>query len=143
MTQHFALLRSKFSRRLRLTEDHVLSIIFARRARSAVFGEGLFSDPAWDILLELSAARLGRRKTLLPELARATHTPLSTTKRWIAALRDRGLVSVTTNLSDPNWVQVELTEEAASKMERFGDQWGSAFVSISSSGPASASANER
>lgn len=115
---------------MHLTEDHILSVIFVRRARSAVFGTGLFSDPAWDILLELYAARLGKRTMLLPELARATETPVSTTRRWVAALNERDLVNVSTNLMEPDWIRVELTDAAATKLEHLGDHWGSAFVSI-------------
>lgn len=122
--------RKKLRRPLRLSEDHILSITFVRRARTAVFGENLFSDPAWDILLELYAARLGERNMLLPELARATDTPLSTTRRWISALEARGLVKVTSGVTDAASDQVDLTPEAASKLEHLGDHWGSAFVSI-------------
>ena len=36
-----------------LTEDHIVSILGVRRARADILGQSLFSDPAWDILLEL------------------------------------------------------------------------------------------
>jgi DNA-binding MarR family transcriptional regulator len=122
--------RNKLCRPLRLTEDHILSVISMRRARSAVLGKNLFSDPAWDILLELHGAHLGGRITLVIDLARAIETPLSTTRRWIAALMERGLVQLTTDLSDAGQVQVELTAEAIAKLEHLGNHWGSAFVSI-------------
>lgn len=128
-------LKSRFSgtrlrEPLQLSEDHFLSLIFVRRARSAVFGTGLFSDPAWDILLELYAARLGKRTMSLSELARAIETPLSTTKRWVVELEGRGLINVTAGTTDPGPAQVELTQDASSKLEHLGDHWGSAFVSI-------------
>lgn len=115
---------------LPLSEDHILSLIYARRARNVVFGGELFSDPAWDILLELYAAYLGKRTILLPELARVTEVPLSTTRRWLAVLGEHGLVSVTSNLSDPDLVKVELTQDGSLKVERLVGHWGSAFMSI-------------
>lgn len=121
---------SKLRPPLKLMEDHVLSILIARRARGAVLGNDLFSDPAWDILLELYAAKLGRRSMSLSELARATETPPSTTRRWIAALEERRLVSSAIDPAKPSRVQVELTTEGASKIEHLADHWGSAFVSI-------------
>lgn len=123
-------IKKRLRQPLRLSEDHFVSLIYVRRARSALFGEGLFSDPAWDILLELHVAHLSKRTISLPELARAIETPLSTTERWVVELQNRGLVSVTTSPSDADRVQVELMQEAASKLEQLGNQWGSAFVSI-------------
>jgi hypothetical protein len=73
-----------------LMEAQLQSIMVMRRRRSAVFGEGLFSDPAWDILLELFAAELGGRSVGLADL---THVaPRSTLARWLTALEERGLV---------------------------------------------------
>lgn len=124
------LLRKKLRRPLKLTEDHILSVLLVRGARHVVLGEGLFSDPAWDILLELYAARLGRRSMSLSELAQAIEAPSSTTGRWIAALEGRRLVSSTIDPANPSRVLVKLTTEGASKMEHLADHWGSAFVSI-------------
>lgn len=61
--------------RVDIREDHVLSILSGRRGREAAIGRELFSDPAWDILLELYAARLGQRRMFLRELARSIDTP--------------------------------------------------------------------
>lgn len=126
-----SLLVGKNHRQLsKLTEDHILSLLAVRRARRTVLGEDLFSDPAWDILLELYAAKLGGRSMSLSGLARAIETPPSTTGRWIAALEDHRLVSSSIDPTDPGRVQVKLTTEGASKMAHLADHWGSAFVSI-------------
>jgi hypothetical protein len=74
----------------RLMQAQLVSIIEMRRRRSAVFGEGLFSDPAWDILLELFAAELGGRSLGLADLAHIA--PRSTLARWLSALEERRLV---------------------------------------------------
>jgi DNA-binding MarR family transcriptional regulator len=101
-----------------------------RRARDEVLGDNLFSDPAWDILLELYAAKLGGRSMSAPELASATQTPFSTTARWIAALKDRGLVESIVDPVDAARLCVSLSAEGSSQMEHITNHWASAFVSI-------------
>ena len=125
------LLRHKTLRRPpRLTEDHILSVISVRRARGPVLGESLFSEPAWDILLELYAAELGGRSMTLSDLARAIDTPASVAARWQAALEDHGLTRSTVDAADPARIYISLTTTGSSKMQHLADHWGSAFVSI-------------
>ena len=63
------------------TRRQVEDILRLRRARSGAFGTGLFSDPAWDILLYLFAARLrgetSRRTSLLLTAVSGTNTVLA------------------------------------------------------------------
>lgn len=65
-------------------------ILWIRRERSELFGRGLFSDPAWDILLQLCAARHRGRRLTLDEIS--ADVPRSTLARWVAVLEQRGLV---------------------------------------------------
>ena len=119
------------ARRLELTEDHIQSVLLVRRARASVLGEHLFSDPAWDILLELYAASLAGRSVTLSELARVTETPVSIATRWVQALEQSGNVSVDRDPEgSPFLVYVKLSAEGVSRMQRLADHWGSAFVSI-------------
>ena len=116
-------------RRVEITEDHIVSLLMARRGREASFGRELFSDPAWDILLELYAAHLGRRAMSIQELAVAIDIAPTTIARWIAALTARGLVA--TELDElSSRVRVSLSDDGKSKMKKLADQWGSAFASI-------------
>ena len=116
-------------RSLQLTEDHIQSVLLVRRARASVLGKDLFSDPAWDMLLELYAASLSGRRVTLPELARVTETPTSVAARWIQALEQSGNVTVDRGGS-PFLVYVSLSAEGVSRMQRLANHWGSAFVSI-------------
>jgi DNA-binding MarR family transcriptional regulator len=103
----------------------------ARRGRDAVLGPNLFSEPAWDALLELYAAKLGNRRISLSELSRAINIPPSTTMRWITVLEGRGLITVSTSDtggSGPVWI--DLTKDGASKIKQLTDHWGAAFLSI-------------
>lgn len=111
-----------------LTEDHIMSVLLVRHARDDIFGQNLFSDPAWDILLELFGAKLGDRKMTTSELAKAIEAPLSTTRRWIGVLHAHGLIE-SAALDDENGA-IELSDEGASRMERLGGRWASAFLAI-------------
>lgn len=117
-------------RPVELTEDHVLSILTALRARDAIFGANLFSDPAWDLLLELYAAKLGGRRMTLQDVALAIDIPESTTARWATVLKERQLVMTDIEYDDPHRHWMVLTPEGASRMKRLVDHWGSAFLSI-------------
>ena len=72
------------------TEDRIAEIVRLRRKRAELFGEELFSDPAWDILLALYAASLAGSITTFDQLS--TVAPPSTLARWLAVLQERGLV---------------------------------------------------
>lgn len=122
--------RKRLRRGAEITEDHILSILLARRGREAAFGANLFSEPPWDVLLELYAARLGARNMSLADLARAIDAPESTTERWVAVLNGRDLVSSENDRIDPARLWIKLTELGASKMKSLTDHWGAAFLSI-------------
>jgi DNA-binding MarR family transcriptional regulator len=113
-----------------LTEDHIVSILLVRRAWADILGENLFSDPAWDILLELYAASVGGRSMSVAELVAATETPPSTTVRWIGVLKSRGLVHSTTDPAEPGRLFVSISREGLSRMEHLASHGASAFMSI-------------
>lgn len=119
--------RKKLRQPVKLTEDHILSVVLVRKARDEILGKRLFSDPAWDIMLELYAARLGGRSISLPELIQAIEAPQSTTERWLKALESAGL---TTTTAEGTRVEIILTLEGASKMARLANHWGTAFLSV-------------
>lgn len=111
-----------------VTEDHVRSVLNVRRGRDAMFGPGLFSDPAWDVMLELYAARFGSRRMSASQLARVIGTPKSVMERWIAALLHAGLVAAESKGKfEPTYA---LTHDGAAKMGRLVGQWSSAFLAF-------------
>lgn len=124
------LLGNSNAKTLELTEDHIQSLLLVRRARESVFGQDLFSDPAWDILLELYAASLTGRSVTLADLATAVRAPVPTIARWIAALKERSLVELSSDPPGSPNLRIGLTAEGSRKMKGLADQWGSAFVSI-------------
>lgn len=100
-----------------MTEDQIASILQIRRRRSEVFGEGLFSDPAWDILLELFAAQLRQRRLELTDLE--SIAPTSTLARWVAVLQERGLVICELDALCPDRFWIALSGECAAEMSAF------------------------
>lgn len=80
-------------------EDFVLSLLAWRSGRQHFFGDDLFCDPAWDILLQLFLARLNSVGLTLAELSRALDLPNSVTSRWLTALSEQGLVAECERLS--------------------------------------------
>ena len=104
----------------------MLSILMLRRGREEVFGKNLFSDPAWDILLELYAAHLGRRTISITELAAEIGLPQSTVSRWVDVLAENGIVDAPCTPREA----INLTDCGTAGMERLAGHWSSAFLSI-------------
>lgn len=114
---------------IQITEDHVRSVLSARRGRESIFGWNLFSDPAWDVLLELYAAQFANRTASASELASVIGAPRSVIARWITTLVDAGLVAPAAERTE-NEPTVTLTDNGAAKMARLMHQWSSAFFAI-------------
>jgi hypothetical protein len=97
----------------RLDAAFVRSIIRARRMRDQYFRGGLFADPAWDMLLDLMAARLEDNRVAVSSLCIAAAVPATTALRWIKALTDRGLFVRSADPQDGRRVYIELSDDAA------------------------------
>ena len=97
----------------------IREMIRARRLRDELFGEGLFADPAWDILLDLTAARIERRSVAVSSLCIAAAVPATTALRWIKQLTDAGLLRRVADPDDGRRVFIELTERAADAMTTY------------------------
>lgn len=112
-----------------ITEDHIQSVLSVRRGREALFGAHLFSDPAWDIILELYAAELGGRTTTGSELARAIGAPHPVIVRWLNLLSDEGLVVLSSRRNSEGQI-VRLSDSGGAKLRQLVDHWTSAFLAI-------------
>lgn len=91
----------------------VRGVIRARRLRDQYFRGGMFADPAWDMLLDLMAARLEGNRVAVSSLCIAAAVPATTALRWIKALTDRGLFVRSADPQDGRRVYIELSDEAA------------------------------
>jgi hypothetical protein len=66
-------------------------LIKARRGRADYLTRQLFSDPAWDILLELLRAEIAQERVSASNACIAASVPTSTGLRWLRALEHHGL----------------------------------------------------
>ncbi len=110
-----------------LTDGRVRRVLEARRARVKFFPAELFSDPAWDLLLELYARELAGQRVAVTELSAITGLAATTSLRWICKLEADGLVVRADDPLDRRRQRVGLTAEAVSKMQRYFADISSAF----------------
>ena len=96
-----------------LEAGEIRAMIRARRLRDQYFSGDLFADPAWDMLLDLMAARLEKKRVAVSSLCIAAAVPPTTALRWIKALTDRGLFVRSADPQDGRRVYIELSDEAA------------------------------
>ena len=111
-------------------ERLVRAVQAARRRRVALFDADLFSDPAWDILLELYAMHLEQQRASVSGLYAASSVPGSTALRWVAKLERDGLVVRTDDSLDARRSWIKLTEDGVARMRRFFEMLPLATISV-------------
>lgn len=94
----------------------------ARAARDRLFPKGLFEDPCWDMLLDLTINDALGKRISVSSLCVASGVAQTTALRRIADLSDRGLVRRVADERDGRRVFIELTEEGRAAMARYADQ---------------------
>ncbi|MGP1352045.1 MAG: winged helix DNA-binding protein [Parasphingopyxis sp.] len=99
--------------------DDIRVMIRMRRLRERFFDRDLFADPAWDMLLDLMAARLEGRQVAVSSLCIAAAVPPTTALRWIRTMTDRGLFVRRSDPRDGRRVFIELSDDAAHAIERW------------------------
>lgn len=100
-------------------EETVSKIISARRNRSLHFPAGIFSDPAWDILLQLTLAESRCVRLTTSSLCDAIDAPTTTALRWIGLLADEGLVVRHDDVNDKRRTYIELSSDAFASMNDY------------------------
>jgi DNA-binding MarR family transcriptional regulator len=91
----------------------------ARRRRSKYFASELFSDPAWDMLLELYAAELEQRRISTTGLSYAAGVPLTTGLRWIDVFIREGLIAKRCDPLDGRRVYIGLSANGVAAMSAY------------------------
>ena len=94
-------------------------IIRSRRARAQFFSGELFADPAWDILLDLMAARIEAKQVSVSSLCIAAAVPATTALRWIKSMTDEGLLERKPDPVDGRRVFIDLSDAAAARMTAY------------------------
>jgi len=91
----------------------IRQFIRARRMRDQFLPADLFADPAWDMILDLLAARLAGQHVSVSSLCIAAAVPPTTALRWIRQLTDRAVFARIADPADGRRVFIELTDNAA------------------------------
>ena len=103
----------------------VRRIIRQRQLRARFFDGDLFADPAWDMLLDLTAARAEHARVSVTSLCIASGVPPTTALRWIAQLTEAGLFERVEDDSDRRRAFIALSDKAAEAMARYFAELGS------------------
>ncbi|MFZ1744252.1 MAG: winged helix DNA-binding protein [Pontixanthobacter sp.] len=97
----------------------VRQIIRQRQARARFFDAELFADPAWDILLDLTAARVEHSRVSVTSLCIASGVPPTTALRWISQMVEAGLLQRVEDEEDKRRAFIALSDSAAEAMARY------------------------
>lgn len=101
------------------TARSLREIIRKRQVRKQFFPAELFADPAWDIMLDLAAARLEGKQVSVSSLCIAADVPTTTALRWIKGMTDAGMLARRSDPGDGRRSFIDLSDEAAEAMERY------------------------
>ena len=104
--------------------DRIRRIIQARQVRARFFDAELFADPAWDILLDLAAAKSERRRVSVTSLCIAAGVPATTGLRWISQMVDAGLLVRIPDPHDRRRAHIALDDTTADAMARYFEAIG-------------------
>lgn len=97
----------------------VRDLIRQRRRRDRLFPAGLFGEPAWDMLLDLAAARLEGTDVTVSSLALAAVVPTSTAQRYIKVLLASELITRHDDPTDGRCTRLRLTSAGWMKMKTY------------------------
>jgi len=87
-----------------------------RRRRDEVLGASLFSEPAWDILLDLFISYHEDRRLSVSAVCIGAQAPSATALRYLAILQEAGLVVRTRDQSDGRRSHIQLSLAGRQRM---------------------------
>lgn len=94
-----------------------------RRMRSQHFPTQLFSDPCWEMLLDLYDGHLVAAEVTVTSLGAASGVPLTTALRRMDQLKAHGLIERTEDIGDKRRTIVRLTQAGLEAVEGFFDTY--------------------
>ncbi len=94
-------------------------LLMARRLREEVLGAKLFSDPAWDILLDIYAAEARGERIQISSLAPMSGVPSSTARRWAHRLEVLGLLERDRDARDQRLSYIRLSQYGRDRIMLF------------------------
>ncbi|WP_214652231.1 winged helix DNA-binding protein [Novosphingobium jiangmenense] len=106
----------------------VRKIIRQRQLRARFFEGDLFADPAWDMLLDLTAARAEHKRVSVTSLCIASGVPPTTALRWISQMTETGLLCRAEDATDRRRAFIALSDKAADSMAQYFAEAGNAAL---------------
>jgi len=103
-----------------------------RQQRTRFFDAELFADPAWDMLLDLTAAQAEHKRVSVTSLCIASGVPPTTALRWISQMTRAGLFERVEDTLDRRRAFIALTERAADGMGRYFAAIGATMLTSAS-----------
>lgn len=94
-----------------------------RHKRDQFFHNGLFSDPAWDIILDLYISEADQKEISITSACIAAGVPASTGLRWITILIQNGHVERYEDSTDARRSFLRLTPSARDSLEALLSQF--------------------
>lgn len=106
--------------RQRTTLDDLRAV---RKIRSKYFPSELFSDPCWEMLLDLYDGQLAGQEVTVTSLGAASGAPLTTALRRMEALQAHGLIDRIEDPQDKRRTIVRLSKNGLAAAESFFDTY--------------------
>ena len=102
-----------------ISSREINCLLRRRRERARHFPDGLFADPAWDILLHLYATELSGTRTTVLGVVEASQVPSTTGLRWLTVLIQNGLCEKTRDVVDGRRQFVSLTVAGSKALDDY------------------------
>jgi len=108
-----------------------LELLSWRRRREQMFGAHMFSEPVWDMMLDLLVHHEQGRLVNVTSLCVASMASFSTALRWIQAMEKEGFVVREPDPHDRRQILVRPTPEFISRFRLFLESWAEASAARS------------
>jgi DNA-binding MarR family transcriptional regulator len=102
-----------------------------RRRRERLFSTQLFSEPTWDLLLDLLAAEKAGKRVSITSACIAAAAPTTTALRCLKQMEREGVVYREADSNDGRRIYVRLSSETISRMEQLFADLGRSVISWS------------
>jgi hypothetical protein len=97
----------------------VRQVIAGRQARAKFFDPALFGDPAWDMLLDLTAAHGEGTQVSVTSLCIAAGVPATTALRWLTQMVETGIFQRVPDPADRRRAFIALSDKAIAAMSGY------------------------
>jgi hypothetical protein len=98
-------------------------IYWLRRERDRIFDDGLFADPAWDLLLNLFIENDKNESISISSACKAVSVPEATALRYLSALTEKNYVERIAHPTDRRSIMLRMTLPGTTLMRKWLDRF--------------------